>query len=135
LGANNFGAMNASALPWSRPYRSRTDSRSTDRYIVLPDARIFAVEAGEDGLAIRCVDGDAWVTQEGCGDDFVITAGDTFVTPRAGKVVVQAVGHVRIAIDAPAEPFVVHAARPAVISANKAKLADEFCFTAGGCAV
>jgi hypothetical protein len=127
--------MNANALLSSRPPRRRISSRSTDRYIVLPDARIFAAQAGEEGLAIRCIDGDAWVTQEGCGDDFVITAGDTFVTPRAGKVVVQAVGHVRIAIDAPAEPFVVRGARPAVIPANKERSADEFCFPRGGCAV
>ena len=111
--------MNACPAPTS-PDSFLAETAPTDRLIVLPNNRIFAVEAGDAGVALHCVDGDAWVTQAGCADDFVVTAGDTFVTPRAGKVVVQSVGHVRLRVEeTAADPLVLRAARPALIAGNR----------------
>ena len=43
------------------------------------------------GMAIRCVTGKVWLTQEGDLRDHVVPAGMTFCTDRAGRVVLSAV--------------------------------------------
>lgn len=43
------------------------------------------------GAAVGCVAGKLWLTQEGDARDYVVPAGTTFCTDRAGRVVVSAV--------------------------------------------
>jgi hypothetical protein len=44
----------------------------------------------ERGAAIRCVGGKVWLTQEGDARDYVVPAGTTFCTDRAGRIVATA---------------------------------------------
>src|SRR5687767_2770184 len=43
------------------------------------------------GAAIQCITGKLWLTQEGDPRDYVVPAGTTFCTDRAGRVVVSAI--------------------------------------------
>ncbi len=45
------------------------------------------------GSEIRCLEGILWVTQEGDPRDYILEPGETFVTHRKGKVVLQALKH------------------------------------------
>lgn len=45
------------------------------------------------GSEIRCLEGMLWITQEGDLRDYILKAGETFVTDRKGKVVLQALNH------------------------------------------
>ncbi|MEZ0396760.1 MAG: DUF2917 domain-containing protein [Anaerolineales bacterium] len=45
------------------------------------------------GAEIRCLEGVLWITQEGDLRDYILKPGETFVTDRKGKVVLQALKH------------------------------------------
>ena len=42
------------------------------------------------GLAVRCLSGSLWITQDGDSDDVVLTAGQCFVLDRRGLALVSA---------------------------------------------
>jgi hypothetical protein len=61
-----------------------------DAVVSVDERRIVSVRAGRGGIAVECLCGHVWVTQEGSGDDVIVPPGQTFTTRRPGKVVVQA---------------------------------------------
>ena len=50
------------------------------------------------GGRIECVSGAIWVTQEDCGSDVVLTAGQSFSALGRGKVVVQGLSDAAVAV-------------------------------------
>jgi len=67
----------------------------------LNEAMAWSTEAKRAGLEIRVLSGRAWVTQEGDGQDHVVEASGAFVTDRTGRVGIQALTRVRVAVEAP----------------------------------
>jgi hypothetical protein len=79
----------------------------------------IAVAAGEAasieaaaGAAIQCVAGRLWLTQEGDARDYVVPAGTTFCTDRAGRVVVSALDTAALVVVRKSAP--AHCARGTV---------------------
>jgi len=69
--------------------------------VALPAASAFSLLV-EAGTSLHLLEGTAWVTFEGDGNDHILEGQATFAAPRHGRLAVQAVGPVR---------FELHAAR------------------------
>lgn len=55
------------------------------------------------GLAVRCLSGALWITQDGDSDDIVLKAGECFVLDRPGLALVTApIGHATVLVEAAA---------------------------------
>jgi hypothetical protein len=75
-----------------------------------PDTTLVQLRAREvldirdgQGLAVRCVGGALWITQDGDADDVVLKAGQCFVLDRPGLALVSApVGFATALIEAAA---------------------------------
>ncbi len=68
-------------------------------FVRLARGHAWRVESDPGEVALRCVDGVAWVTQAGDADDHLITAGRLFVPDeRGGEVVVQAIEDVVVEV-------------------------------------
>jgi hypothetical protein len=50
---------------------------------------VFDIRDGK-GLAVRCLAGSLWITQDGDSDDVVVKAGECFVLDRGGLALVSA---------------------------------------------
>lgn len=66
----------------------------------LSESEAWSTEVEGAGLELRVLSGTAWVTQEGDGDDHVVRAPGVFVTDRGGRVAIQALSPVRVAVTA-----------------------------------
>lgn len=80
--------------------------------VELNEAEAWSTEVEGAGLELRVMSGTAWVTQEGDGEDHVVRASGVFITDRGGRVAIQALTPVRVAVTA-----VVTALRPLATAA------------------
>lgn len=65
------------------------------------------------GLAVRCLGGALWITQDGATDDILLKPGQCFVLDRPGLALVSApVGPASVAIEAAAQAGCVGSQRP-----------------------
>ena len=64
--------------------------------------RQIAPMADAAGTRIDCVRGRLWITEQGCADDVVLEAGESYVIARAGVVVLQALRAALVGVGAPA---------------------------------
>lgn len=67
--------------------------------VTLPDAGVFSLVV-EAGTPLRVLEGTAWVTFEGDGEDHVLEASAAFVAPARGRLAVQGLGPVRFELAA-----------------------------------
>jgi hypothetical protein len=70
--------------------------------IQLRDREVLNIRDGQ-GLAVRCLGGALWITQDGDSDDIVLKAGQCFVLDRPGLALVTApIGHATVLVEAAA---------------------------------
>jgi hypothetical protein len=62
---------------------------------------VFRLDGDQRWRVMRCQQGVIWVTQERDLQDYVLTAGETFIITQPGRVVVQALEDATIEITAP----------------------------------
>ncbi len=65
--------------------------RANCREITLQPRQVWSAQLNV-GERVRCGHGVIWLTQSGEARDFVLRAGQSFVAPRRGHVVAQALG-------------------------------------------
>ncbi|HEY8047641.1 MAG TPA: DUF2917 domain-containing protein [Ramlibacter sp.] len=63
--------------------------------IVLAPRQLHTI-ADASGVEIACRSGAVWITVDGDLNDYVLEAGDTFVTDKRARVLVYALGAARI---------------------------------------
>ncbi len=59
---------------------------------------VFGLKGSRAGQMISCLDGVIWITQQGYGSDWILSAGEKFHTRQPGKVVVLALKDSRIKV-------------------------------------
>ena len=59
---------------------------------------VFGLKGFRAGQMISCLDGVIWITQQGDGFDWILSAGEKFHTRLPGKVVVEALKDSRIKV-------------------------------------
>lgn len=75
-----------------------TDYKSRSRLVELP-AREAVTVVAHRGTELRVLMGQVWITQEGDGHDYVVTAGTRYCSGSEGSIVVSALGEAsRIAV-------------------------------------
>ena len=52
------------------------------------------------GVHLICLEGSLWVTEEGTPTDVVLGPGQAYAVEAAGRTLVQAMGHSRLAVEA-----------------------------------
>lgn len=67
--------------------------------LALPASGAYSLVV-DTGTSLHLLEGTAWVTFEGDGDDHVLTGPATFVAPGRGRLAVQALGPVRFELRA-----------------------------------
>ena len=63
--------------------------RPTTTLLQLRAREVLDIRDGE-GLAVRCLGGALWITQDGDSDDIILKAGQCFVLDRPGLALVSA---------------------------------------------
>jgi hypothetical protein len=81
----------ASSASRLAPMRERLTSGASGPAVELRGNDVYSIEPRDDGLVIRCIAGNLWVSQEGMSDDVVLAAGQSFAPHARGKIVVQPV--------------------------------------------
>lgn len=67
--------------------------------VALNKGRVHAVDAGRRRRdVIRCLEGRLWLTLEGDLQDHLVRAGEVFIAPRAGRVLVSALADSRLEV-------------------------------------
>ena len=51
------------------------------------------------GIAIACLEGDLWITEEGDSRDYMIRPGERFVVDRPGRIVVASLQEAELALE------------------------------------
>ena len=59
---------------------------------------VFGLKGSRAGQLINCLDGEIWITQQGDGFDWILSAGEKFHTRLPSKVVVEALKDSRIKV-------------------------------------
>ncbi len=59
---------------------------------------VFGLKGSRAGQLINCLDGEIWITQQGDGFDWILSAGEKFHTRLPGKVVAEALKDSRIKV-------------------------------------
>src|SRR5580658_3762248 len=78
-----------SHAPASCKWRSRMTPRPNQIPRQLRAREVLDIRDGQ-GLAVRCLAGALWITQDGDTDDIVLKAGQCFVLDRPGLALVSA---------------------------------------------
>ncbi len=65
---------------------------------ILNKNDVFGLKGSRAGQMISCLDGVIWITQQGDGLDWIVSAGEKFQTRLPGKVVVVALKDSRIKV-------------------------------------
>jgi hypothetical protein len=80
--------MTASATE-GRPLGLSFDKETAPEETIVRDTEAMSVPECQPGSRIRVLDGVLWITQEGDVNDYLVSAGETFVCTRPGRVVVE----------------------------------------------
>jgi hypothetical protein len=67
----------------------RLVSSSPDVELCLEANNLYRLERGAAGATLLATGGRLWVTRSGDGQDYMLEAGDRYVIPKRGVVVVQ----------------------------------------------
>lgn len=78
----------------NRPHKNLEDMEIQS----LKKNDVFRFKGSRAGQMISCVEGMIWITQQGDGFDWILTAGERFHTRIPGYVVVEAIKDSRIMI-------------------------------------
>jgi hypothetical protein len=65
-------------------------SQSIAQKIHLDQSDLLQVKRVAPGETIFCEDGIVWITQDGDNGDYILTAGETFVSKSRGMLLVEA---------------------------------------------
>ena len=79
------------------------EEETTREEMALRSGVAWSVRDRRAGTVIRILDGTLWITEEGDPEDYLLSPGETFVSTRGGRVVVESLDLI--------SRFVVSAAR------------------------
>jgi hypothetical protein len=74
----------------------------TKRVVIELEYRGIVPVEDAIGTRIDCLSGRIWITEQGCTDDIVLEAGESYEFSRGGVAVVQALREAFVALRAPA---------------------------------
>jgi len=60
--------------------------------------KIFIVKSGRQGKEITCIGGTVWITQEGDGQDRILTSGDIYRSRIPGDIIIEGLDHSQVRV-------------------------------------